>query len=143
MGASLYPVLEHPIEGFNVRTVSGKALARVVELHPALMDLLDFYSADPAEIASELGMISPHDPEDADDLNELDLGPEEWFEPTAGLVTVRQAREALVADPGSLAVTVYDPRLRPADVIADLEAIERVLLQAHQHETRFHFSMTT
>jgi hypothetical protein len=140
MGASLYPVLEHPIEGLDVRTVSGHALARVVELHPALMALLDFYSADPAEIASELGMISPHD---AEDLNELDLGPEEWFEPTAGLVTVRQAREVLVADPGSLAAAVYDPRLRPADVITDLEAIERVLLQAQQHETRFHFSMTT
>jgi hypothetical protein len=49
----------------------------------------------------------------------------------------------LIADPGSLAAAVYAPDLRPADVIADLEAIERTLLLAQQHEIRFHLSLTT
>lgn len=141
MSSSLYPVLEHPIAGFDVTLVSGKALARAVEAHPALMPLLDFYSADPAEIAAEVGMLSPHDPEDADDLREIDLGPEEWFEPTAGLIAVRQALTALRENPKSLAAAVYDPSLRPAHIVADLEGIEGVLLLAQQHETRFHFAL--
>jgi hypothetical protein len=59
MGLCLYPVLEYPIEGLVGSEGTGNALARVIELHPALTSLLDFYSADPTEIATELGMVSP------------------------------------------------------------------------------------
>lgn len=139
MAARLYPVLERPLDGEE--TVSGHALARVVEAHPALAALMDFSGPDPRQIAVEVGMVYPYEEDAEEDLQGIDFGAREWFEPRAGLAVVRQALGALRDDPRSVSAAIYDPGLRPEDVIADLEAIERVLLLARQHETRFSFAL--
>ena len=136
---ALYPVLETPIVGFDFRG-TGRSLARIVEAHPALEDLLDFDSPDPLQMALEVGMVSPLEEDGADDLGEIDFGPVEWFEPVLGLAAVRQALSALRADPHSIGAALYEPDIRPEDVLSDLETIEQALLIAQQHETRFHFA---
>ena len=140
MAMRFYPVWEHPMED-DVSDVSGLALARVVEAHPALTALMDFHSVDPREIALAVGMVYPYEEDGADDLEDLDLGLREWYEPSLGLAAVHHALRAIQDDPQSLAAAIYDPGLRPADVITDLEAIEHSLRLARQHETRFHFAM--
>lgn len=131
--------LEQAVDGWEAGSVLGLALARAVEAHPALAPLLDFQSIDPIAIAREIGMVFPGEEDGADDLNDIDFGPADWFEPSAGLPVVRRAWDAIQGDPESLSRAIYDPSLRPADVLTDLEAIERALLLARQHETRFHF----
>lgn len=143
MEARFYPVLEQPGAGFDRDSLPGQALARVVEAHPVLADLMDFVSVDPTQIALAVGMVYPYEEDGADDLKEIDFGPPEWYEAVLGLAVVRRALSAVRDEPGSIAAAIYDPGLRPEDVLADLEAIERALLQAQQHETRFHFAMGT
>ena len=129
--------LERPIAGFDGG--AGRALARVVEAHPTLADLLDFVQVDPLEIALAVGMVSPHEEDGIDDLGEIDFGPAEWFEPAAGLAVVRRGLGHVQASPESIAAAIYDPAVTPEAVRADLEALERALLFAQQQETRFHF----
>ncbi len=132
-------VLEHPIGGIDAQASAGAALARIVEAHPALTSLLDFCAVDPAQIALAVGMVYAGEEDGQDDLNEIDFGPSEWFEPAAGLAVVQRALPALRSDPRSIAAVLYDPALRTEDVLADLEVLEQGLLLALQHETRFHF----
>ena len=113
----------------------------MVEAHPALEPLMDFHSVDSREVALAVGMVYPYEEDGADDLDDLDLGAREWYEPSLGLVVVRQALGVIRNDPQSLAAAIYDPTLHPAAVLADLEAIEQSLLLAQQHETRFHFAL--
>ena len=143
MEATFYPVWEQPVAGFDKGALLGAALARVVEAHPALSPLTDFVSVNPTEIALAVGMVYPYEEDGAEDLTEIDFGPPEWYEAVLGLAVVRRALGAIRDDPGSIAAAIYDPGLRPEDVIADLEAIERALQGAQQHETRFHFVLTT
>jgi len=137
MIATLRAVLEHPIEGLTPNADLCPALARVIEAHPALAPLLDFAGPDPVQVARVVGLLGPDDGDD--ELEGLDLGPTEWFEPPAGLATIGLARRAIQDAPGSLASVLYDPSLRATDVLADLESLERTLLAAQQRETRFHF----
>lgn len=137
MIATLYPVLERAVKGSASAAEHCRSLARAVEAHPALTPLLDFAEPDPVQIARAVGLLGPND--DEDELEGIDLGTPEWFEPPAGLAAVRHARRAIASAPESLAAAVYDPSLRPADVLADLEFLERILLLAQQHETRFRF----
>ena len=141
MAATFYPVLEKPAEGFNPAPIPGMALARVVEAHPILETLMDFVSVDPLQVAVEVGMVYPYEEDGADDLNDLVFDPPEWYEAVIGLGAVRRALKAVRDDPPSIAAAIYDPSLRAEDVITDLEGIERALLLAQQHETRFHFAM--
>ncbi len=140
MEAKFYPVWEQPVPGVGA-DIPGKALARVVEAHPVLATLTDFVSVDPTEIALAVGMVYPYEEDGAEDLNDLVFDPPEWYEAALGLAVVRRALAAVRSDPGSIAAAIYDPGLRTEAVIADLEAIERALLLAQQHETRFHFVM--
>ena len=84
-------------------------------------------------------MVYPYEEDGSDDLDELDFGPSEWFEPPAGLAALERATAALRDAPESLAAVLYDPALRPADVLADLDALTQALRAALQQETRFHF----
>jgi len=143
MEAKFYPVLERPVAGFESSASPGTALVRVVEAHPVLAALTDFVSVDPTQIALAVGMVYPYEEDGAEDLQDIDFGPLEWYEAVLGLAVVRRALGAVRDEPGSLAAAIYDPGLRPEDVIADLEAIERALLLAQQHETRFHFALTS
>ena len=139
MPARFYPVLEAPIAGLSADPAAGFALARVVEAHPVLAPLLDFCAVDPHQIAVEVGMVYPYEEGGLDDLDDLEFEPMEWFEPAPGLAAVERAIRAVRDDPQSLAAAIYDPGLRSADVLADLEAIKALLQAALQHETRFHF----
>jgi len=132
-------VLERPSGGFDVQAHKARALARVVEAHPALVPLLDFCATDPAEIALAVGMVDAGEEGGQDDLAEINFGPSEWFEPAAGLAAVQRARLAIQNDPHSIAAVLYDPALRPEAVVADLAAMEQALASALQQETRFHF----
>ena len=140
MPVRLYPVLETPIPSLPADdTAVGFALARVAEAHPVLADLLDFCAVDPHQIAVEVGMVYLYEEGGLDDLDDLKFEPMEWFEPVAGLAAVERALSAVRDEPQSLAAAIYDPGLRPADVLADLEAVKALLQAALQHETRFHF----
>ena len=139
MPPRIYPVLEHPVQGFTF--TAGSALVRVVESHDDLSPLLDFHAPDPAQIAIEVGMVYPYEEDGADDLAELDLGQPEWHEPAVGLAVVRHALDAVRGRPESIGEAIYDPGLRPQDVLADLEALEMALELARQHETRFRLVM--
>lgn len=141
MAAKFYPILEQPVEGFDPASTPGTALARVVEAHPVLETLTDFVSMDPLWVAIEVGMVYPYEEDGADDLNDLVFDPPEWYEAVIGLAAVRRALKAVQDDLSSIAAAIYDPGLRAEDVITDLESIERALLLAQQHETRFHFAM--
>ena len=110
-----------------------------MEAHPDLAPLTDFVSVDPTQIAIAVGMVYPYEEDGPDDLQDIDFGPPDWYEAVLGLAAVRHALAAVRAEPGGIAAAIYDPGLRPEDVLADLEAIERTLLLAQQHETRFHF----
>lgn len=142
MEARFYPVLEQPVACFDKDSLAGTALARVVEAHPGLAILMDFVSVDPTQIALAVGMVYPYEEDGAEDLQDIDFGPMEWYEAILGLAVVRRALNAIRQEPDSIAAAIYDPGLRPEDVITDLEAIERALLLAQQHETRFHFALT-
>ncbi len=139
MPSRLYPVFETPFDAPPADPSVGFALARVAEAHPALAPLLDFCAVDPHEIAVAVGMVYPYEEDGADDLDELDFGPSEWFEPVAGLAALARANDALRDNPESLAAAVYAPGLTPAAVLADLAALTALLQMALQHETRFHF----
>ena len=141
MPARLYPVFEMPLMDADTSAI-GFALARIAEAHPALTPLLDFCVVDPHQIAVEVGMVYPYEEDGLDDLHEIDFGSPEWFEPSAGLPVLARAIAAVRDTPESLAAAIYDPSLSPADVLADLEAIESLLQAARQHETRFHFMQT-
>lgn len=139
--ARLYPVLEHPIVECEPSPATGASLARVIEAVPALSPLLDFHTPDPKEIAVEVGMVHPREEDGLADLEEIDFGPDDWFEPSVGLMAVQNALNTLKADPRAISNAIYDPQLKPADVISDLKDIQQTLLLAQQHETRFHFAL--
>ena len=135
-------VLERPVtDGAERGAQPGAALGRVVQAHPALEPLLDFVGPDPIQMAALLGVSYAHDPEDMADLTEIDFGPPEWHEATAGLAVLRVALNAVRAAPGSIAAATDDPGLRPEDVLADMEDLERSLLLALRHETRFRLTL--
>ncbi len=142
MPTRISPRFEAPLDDLADSLTVGFALARVIEAHPALAPLLDFCAVDPHQMAVEVGMVYPYEEDGLEDLNELDFGPDEWFEPVAGLAVLSRASAAVRDNPQSLAAAIYDPGLRPADVLADLEAIAAELEAARQHETRFHFRQT-
>lgn len=140
MFTRIYPVLELPAS--TPIDYSGAALAKIVELHPDVEPLLDFYAADPVEMAYEVGMVSPADDDDVDaDLAEIDFGPKEWHEPTAAIPVVEHAINVLRADPDSIRRLIYDPTLSQLDVIRDLERLLSILIDARDRETRFHLAV--
>ncbi|HXH02700.1 MAG TPA: hypothetical protein VNN09_05200 [Candidatus Competibacteraceae bacterium] len=151
MSVALYAVLEQELPGMNAAILDGKALARASEELYALAERLGvlplaaFFSAGD-EVLDFLddGMLDEDLPETLDALEELDdlqdhlqdlIDPteldepgdaaataSEWFEPAAGLSTVRALLEHLRAQPE--AVPQAD------GVCADLEALAEILERA-------------
>ena len=138
MPPQLYPIFETVFPDAAGAHTAGFALGRAAEAHPDLAPLLDFCAVDPREVAVAVGMVYPYEEGGLDDLDDLDFGPPEWYEPSAALPVLRRAAAALRARPESLAAAIYDPSLRPADVLMDLDALVDLLEAARQHETRFH-----
>ena len=85
-----------------------------------LASLMQFHSMDPEE-AAELFDI---DPEEA--------GPLKWFDPKKGLVAVR----------GFITLLRENPKVIPkaAEILEDLESIEKELVAASEQKAKFHFA---
>lgn len=141
MSKTLTVVLERPIDEAAPPTPAS-TLAAVVEYVPVLSALLDFYAADPIDIAQQVGMVAPDDEDDLAELRDIEFDPGEWYEASVGVASVRKAITALTEDPDILSRALYDPSLTQQQVLEELTEIERALLEAQQHERRFHFKLT-
>lgn len=136
MFSRLYPILENSTVDAVDEGV-GRSLAKVIEVHPDLEPLLDFYGPDPIEMAHEIGMVHPLEEDGDDDLTGIDFGPDEWHEASVGVTVVQRALDGLRADPSSIGRYLYDPTLRQEDVVDDLSAILAALEDARDREIRF------
>ncbi|MDB4907990.1 MAG: hypothetical protein JWO05_2774 [Gemmatimonadetes bacterium] len=120
MSAAYFPVIEG-VHADNAPNVDGKALARASSLLESLASaagvkpLTQFASmgGDEFGIFRDLGIEAP---------------PDQWFTATEGLATVRALRSA-VGDVGNAAL------------LADLEALEGVLVSAERGGQRWHLAM--
>jgi len=141
MSQTLTVVLERPIDGATP-AAPAPTLAAVIEYVPVLSALLDFYAADPIDIAQQVGMVAPDDEDDLAELQDIEFDRGEWYEASAGLAAVRKAVKTLTEDPDVLSRALYDPSLPQQRVVDELTDIERALVEAQQYERRFHFKLT-
>jgi len=137
MFASIYPVLEDATAEAARPLNAGAALGKIVDAHPDLEGLLDFVSPDPIAMAHEIGMVHPQEEDADDDLADIDFGAWEWHEASTGIAVVERALSALRSEPSSISRYLYDPALKQADVIADLETMLSILEDARHREVRF------
>ena len=132
MSLALYVALEKEIPGFDASSVCGKLLAKAqrkldgIARRHGLTPLEDFISTAPEDILAFL--------EDAGGVPEgVEIPPEEWFEPSDGLRTVRGLLEHLRRD------STGDKNHK--GVITDLKATEQVLAAAAEKGVRFHLAI--
>jgi hypothetical protein len=132
MGLGLYLSLEREIAGVDPLGIDGKSLARAQfvldriareqQIRP-LKSLLCVDRKEAMDFLEDVGL----------DPDEIRLPEEEWFAASDGRATVARLLSHLRQSPDSV------PN---ADrVIADLEAIEKVLAAAEEQQVRFHFSL--
>ena len=105
---------DHPTLGEGI-----EQLEKVAEKNK-LASLMQFHSMDPEE-AAELFDVDPQE-----------AGPLEWFDPKKGLAAVR----------GLITFLRENPKVIPkgAEVLEDLESIEKELLIASEQKAKFHFA---
>jgi hypothetical protein len=129
MGVAMFIVLEHrESDAYRLALdMAGKPLAHVLdELRPVIKkrgvkDPCDFFSGDPDEMSA---------------FAEVPPGvEEEWFSPAEGLKTFRAMLE-IARDKKQ-----FEGWSRREDVIADLVAIETILVVADAEENRFHVAL--
>lgn len=134
MGAALYIALETEIPEFD-SFVNGKALSAAERLLDraakklGITPLMSFFSIDPQEAADFL------DEEMLDDQSAESIGvpPEQWFEPSDGLQTVRALQQHLRDEPKTV---------RNAEaVLNDLEEFEAVLQRVEAAGVRWHLAV--
>ena len=134
MAASLYIVVEGEDPGFDI-FVNGHALARNEDALEHLAEslqvapLLQFFSADENSMCLLLDQ-GAGDPEWA-----RHLPAPQWFDPAAGLVTVRALIQYLVASPVS-----FGSETLP--VVNELREYERVLMKTQKHNLRWHLAVS-
>jgi hypothetical protein len=122
MSAALYPVLEGADIGLDV-VVDGKALARDSVLldrlarRAGVTPLTEFISVD----SDDYGIL-----EDAG----IELPAAKWFSAADGLTTVR-----------ALLNGVSQARDGAAALLADLHALEKLLVQADERRVRWHLAV--
>jgi hypothetical protein len=122
MSAAFYPVLESPDIGIDT-TVDGKALSRAIELLDRLAlsagvtPLTEFISFE----SDDYGVL-----EEAD----IELPAVKWSSAADGLRTVRALLDGV-------------RRTREGDgaLLADLHALEKVLVQADERHVRWHLAI--
>lgn len=135
MSVAHYIVLSEGLEGSVDGSMDGKALAHQADFLADLAksvgvsDLWIFHSENPDDVAAFL------EPEDLDAATRENpaLPAEEWFEPAAGLRTVRALLAALEKDPPTMAEIDL--------VIVDLKQVERILSAAQSQGGKFHLSV--
>ncbi len=131
MGLGWYVSLEKAVSGLEAADTDGKALvhaqhtlaesARQLGLTP----LHEFLGTNPTEVERFL---------EREGLNpkEYPIPEEDWFPPAEGLATVRGLLKYVGANPQDVD--------RAERVLRDLRALERILVVAEKHQTRFHLS---
>lgn len=135
MSLALYVVLSAGLEDVVDASMEGKALAHQADQLAKLAksrgvpDLWSFHS----ESADDVAAFLESDGLEADALETPALPAEKWFEPEAGLTTVRALLSGLEDEPS----TVDDVD----DVIEDLKQIERILVAAESRDGKFHLSV--
>jgi hypothetical protein len=132
MGVALYVTLEQEIPGIDASTVCGKFLAKAqtkldgIAKEDGLTPLAEFISTDPDEVRDFLegeGGVP----------DGIEIPAEQWFEPSAGLKTVRGLLKHLQEDRSGV------PNLD--GVIADLKATEGVFVASADRGVRFHLAV--
>lgn len=134
MAVSLYIVVEGEDPGFDIY-VNGHALARNEDALELLAErvrvppLLEYFSADENSMALllEQGAGNP------DWLQHLPRA--QWFDPSAGLITVCGLVEFLIQNPAGLGSET-------AAVLSELREYERVLRKAVQRGLRWHLAVS-
>ncbi len=134
MATSLYIVVEGEDPGFDI-FVNGHALARNEDALERLAGrlkvkpLLDFFSADENSMALLLEQGAGN-PEWAHHLPEP-----QWFDPSAGLVTVCALLEFFRGTPAALGSET-------PHVVSELREYERVLRKTEQRDLRWHLAVS-
>lgn len=134
MAASLYIVVEGEDPGFDI-FVNGHALARNEDALERLADrvrvppLLEYFSADENSMALLLEQGAGN-PEWLQHLPRV-----QWFDPSAGLITVCGLLEFLVKNPTGLGSET-------AAVISELREYEHVLRKTVQRGLRWHLAVS-
>ena len=128
MSVAIYIACESEPDGEDT-FVSGKALGHVdpdtlagIENKLGCTSVYDLMSVNPDDIA-----------EFVEDLDESQIGAEEWYPPAEGLRTVRMLRDYIQGSPSSV------PNWK--DVIEDLTECERVLQLLEARGIGFHFAI--
>jgi hypothetical protein len=132
MGVALYVALEKVVPGFDASSVCGKFLAKAqtsldsIAKQQGITPLEEFISTAPEDLLAFL--------EDEGGVPEgVEIPPEEWFEPSEGLTTVRGLLHHLRHDPSAIR--------HARDVCDDLEAAARLLAAAAEQGVRFHLAV--
>lgn len=134
MGVAHFVVLSSDLEDVDV-SMEGKALARAADALAALAktrgvpDLWSFHSQDPDDVMDFLEA----DGFEGELLEGAALPGEQWFEPAAGLETVRDLLEALEKNPAAVDGA--------EGVEEDLRGVHEILQEAHSRGGRWHFSV--
>jgi len=124
--------LEGELPGVDPNRLSGEAVARAqhdlhrlaeeLELRP-LGEFVSFSRAEREALAIDMGFGE----------GAVARSSESWFPAAEGLEVVRGLLRYLEANPGELVET--------AEVVAELQAMERVLIASSEHQVRFHLSV--
>lgn len=134
MAASLYIVVEGEDPGFDI-FVNGHALARNEDALERMAErlgvspLLEFFSAD----ENSMALLLEHGGGNADWVQHLPAP--QWFDPTAGLVTVCALIGFLERTPAALGTDT-------TAVLRELREYERVLRKTAQHALRWHLAVS-
>ena len=136
MGVAHYVVLNSDVEDVDT-TMDGKALARQADALADLArscgvsDLRSFHSENPDDVLAllESEEVLP----EAETLEMPALADEQWFEPEAGLTTVR----ALLAALGGNPTAVEDHEA----VVDELLHVERILVAAGAQGAKWHLAV--
>lgn len=138
MGSAIYLVLERELEGVDTM-MNGKPLCHEIDHITALCrklkvkDLWEFFSANPDEMADFFEAEAESWENNEEPPSADQLGPEEWFSPADGLVTVRALIELINREKQGLK--------EPDGVLADLRDMERILSAAKAHGVGWHLEV--
>jgi hypothetical protein len=132
MGVALFIVPEREIDDFDP-FVNGKALGRSEDLGQIAEDagvspLMSFFSASSVDIAGLLGDDDDDESEEAPEPIDAD-----WFDPDAGLTTVRGLIRHLSDHPQAAGNT--------EELLDDLQEFETVLSRLAREGVRWHLAV--
>lgn len=138
MGVSVYAVLSKEVPGFDVTSTPGKALAAVLfEEGSFLTPLMRFSSDDEKYLTDFIADQTGQDP------SEIEVPPEEWFDPEEGLQVLRPLLEQVrvEAHPAVGAFANWEDAEFTGALADDLASLEAALVLAQDQQARFHLAV--